>query len=116
MVMAVARYVAGAAGARADVVQRLLHRRRHLRVLAHGEIVVRAPDRDRFRTIMAGKAARVRKRSPIAHDVDEDAIAALGVQPIEGLLEDAPIIQFKSSRAEARRVGKARVSYDKSRW
>src|SRR3546814_10980011 len=99
MVMAVARYVAGAAGARADVVQRLLHRRRHLRVLAHGEIVVRAPDRDRFRTIMASNAARVRKRSPIAQDVDEDALAALGLQPHVALREDGLIIKFNSPRA-----------------
>ena len=38
--------VAGAAGAGADGVERQVHRPDHLRVLAHGEIVVGAPHRD----------------------------------------------------------------------
>ena len=83
MIMRVAADVARAARAGADVVQRLFHRRDHLRVLAHREIVVRAPDGDRLRPVMPGEAARVGEGALVAQDVDEHAIAAFGVQPID---------------------------------
>ena len=97
MIMGVAADVAGAARAGADIVQRLLHRRDHLGMLAHREIVVRAPDGDRLGPVMAGEAARVGKCALVAQDVDEHAIAALGMEPIDRLGEDALIVQLPSS-------------------
>ena len=80
--MGVAADVAGAAGAGADLVQRLLHRLDDVRVLAHAEIVVGAPDGDRLGAI-AAEAARVREAALGAQDVDEDAVAALVVKAVD---------------------------------
>ena len=59
--------VAGAAGAGAAAVQRLVHRGQHGRVLAHAEVVVGAPHRHlgrpRSRTWVAGGSCRPRCRS-----------------------------------------------------
>src|SRR4051812_26805111 len=98
MIMAVARDVAGAARAGADVVQRLLHRRDHIGMLAHGEIVVGAPDGDRLRPVMAGEAARVREGALVAEDIDEHAVAPFGMQPLDRLGKDTLIVQEPSSR------------------
>ena len=49
------------------------------------EIVVRAPDGDRLRAVMAGEAARVGEGALVAQDVDEHAIAPFGVQPLDRL-------------------------------
>ena len=93
VVMGVAADVAGAARAGADVVQRFLHRRDHRGVLAHAEIVVRAPHGDRLGAVMAGEASRVGIAALGAQDVDEDAVAAFVVQPVDRRLEDAVVIQ-----------------------
>jgi hypothetical protein len=58
MVMRVAADVAGAA-AGAHIVERLFHRGDHLGVLAHRQIVVGAPYRDRLGAVVPGKTARV---------------------------------------------------------
>src|SRR3954464_13488898 len=93
--MGVAADVGGAARAGSDVVQRFLHRRDDVGVLGHGEIVVRAPDNDRLGPVMAGGAAGVGGAALIAQDVDEHAVAAFGVEPVDGLGEDALIIQMR---------------------
>ena len=89
MIMGVAADVAGAARAGADFVQRLLHRLDDGRVLAHAEIIVGAPDGDRLGAVMAGEAVRVGVGALGAQDIDEDAIAAFVVQPVDRRLEDA---------------------------
>src|SRR3546814_14077521 len=66
-----------------DVVQRLFHRGDDLWMLAHREIVVRAPDGDRFRPVVPRKAARIRKISLVAQNVDEDAVAAFFVEAVD---------------------------------
>src|SRR3546814_4324765 len=81
--MGVAGDVARAAGARADIVQRLFHRGDDLGMLTHRQIVVRAPDGDRFRPVVAGKAARVGIGALVAQNVDEDAIPAFLVAAVE---------------------------------
>ena len=93
MIMGVAADVAGAAGAGADVVQRVLHRLDHRRVLAHAEIVVRAPDGDRLGAVVAGEAARVGEAALGAQDVDEHAVAPFVVKPVDRGLEDAVVVQ-----------------------
>jgi hypothetical protein len=55
MIMGVAADIARTARARADIVQRFFHRRDHLGVLAHREIVVRTPDGDRLGAVVPGK-------------------------------------------------------------
>src|SRR5262245_58499611 len=68
--------VARAAGARTDEINRLVHRREHLGVLGHAEIVVGAPDSD-FAGSAARKMARFRERSAVTLDVRKNAIATL---------------------------------------
>ena len=92
MVMGVAADVARAAGAGADIVQRLFHRRDHLGMLAHGEIIVRAPHGDRLGPVVACKAARVWKGTLVAQDVDKDPVAAFGMQTIDRLRKGARVI------------------------
>jgi hypothetical protein len=97
MIVTVARDVPRAARARADIVQRLFHRRDHLGMLAHGEIVVGAPHGDRLRAVMAGEAARIGISALVAQDVDEDAVASFLVQAIDRVRKDALIVQSRSS-------------------
>src|SRR3546814_6026263 len=61
-------------------------------MLAHRQIIVRAPDRDRLRPVMPGEASRVGEGALVAQDIDEDAVASLGMQSIDRLREDARII------------------------
>src|SRR5262245_50976658 len=69
--------VARAAGAGTATVQRLLHRRQDLRMLAHAEIVVGAPDSDGALAI-GTVTQRLRKLASAAFEFGEDPIAALG--------------------------------------
>ena len=83
----VAGDVAGAARAHAAAPGRLGQRGHHLRVLAHAEIVVRAPHRD-----LGGRPVRpapVGDREPPGDplDVGEDPVAALAVQALQGAAE-----------------------------
>ncbi len=87
--------VARAAGADAELFGRLLHRRDHLGMLAHAEIVVGAPDGDLAGIV--GLVAIHRRRKPAGDplDVGEDAIALLLPQRIDCVFEDAPIIHAR---------------------
>ena len=76
----------------ADFAQRLFHRRDHGRVLAHAEIVVRAPDGDRLGAV-AAEAMRVRETALGPQDVDEYAVAALVVKALDRGFEDAVVVQ-----------------------
>ena len=94
MIMGVAADIAGAARAGADVVQRFLHRGDHLGMLAHGEIVVGAPDSNRLGAVMAVEAARIGEGALVAQDVDEDAIAALAMEPVDRLRKDVLVVHL----------------------
>src|SRR4029077_19757406 len=89
MHMAVARDVAGAAGAGADRLQCLLHRRQYRRVLAHAEIIVRAPHRD-----LGADAVIIgaRKAAAAPFEIGEYAISPLGVQRVQTPSEEALVI------------------------
>jgi hypothetical protein len=63
--------------------QRFFHGGDHLGMLAHREIVVGAPDRDRLGAVVPGKAARVGEGALVAQNVDEDAVATFGMQAID---------------------------------
>jgi hypothetical protein len=43
---------------------------------------------------VAGEAARVGVRALVAQDVDEDAVAAFGVKPLDRLVEDVFVVQW----------------------
>src|SRR6266404_4325301 len=89
MQMAVARDVAGSAGARTRCPQRLFHRRQDRGMLPHAEIVVRAPDRD-LGTDAVIEGAREAAATPL--EIGEHAIPPLGVQRTEALSEEALVI------------------------
>jgi len=101
MQMRVAADIARAARTRADIVQRLFHRADHFRVLAHREVIVRAPHRDWLGPIVPMETARVGKRAFVAHDIDEDAVAAFFVQAINRFVEDLVVIHFAYFRCVA---------------
>ncbi len=92
MVVRVTADIASAARTGADIVQRLFHRRDHLGMLAHGEIIVGAPDRDRPGAVVAGEAAGVGILTPVAQDIDEHPIAALFMEPLDRLVEDVLVV------------------------
>ena len=91
MIMRGAGDVARAARTGARRVDRLMHRRQHLGMLAHVQIIVGAPDRDR--TPAPVGAIRVRIEiglgvvAALAHDVGEYPIAALPAERRQGILE-----------------------------
>src|SRR5262249_20770914 len=71
--------VAGAAGTGAHAGRGFDHGADHLRVLAHAEIVVRAPDHDRARAVR-GMPGRVGKTPGDALEVGKHAVAPFLVQ------------------------------------
>jgi hypothetical protein len=109
-----ARDVAGAARARAAGVDRLLHRLGHLRVLAHAEIVVGAPDGDLARAAVV-VVHRPRKGAALAFQIGEDAVVAVVPQLVELGGEKGVEVHGVSSvsysfRVWARAASSARVS------
>src|SRR5262249_53657448 len=89
MDVAVARNVAGAAGAGADRTHGLFHRREDRGGLTHAEISVRAPNRD------LGADAVVEgtwKAATATLEIGKGAIPALGVQRTETLSEEGLVI------------------------
>ena len=88
--------VAGAAGADADFCRGVAHRRDHVRMAAHAEIIVRAPDGD-----VAGGGAPapfgLGEGIGVAREIGEDAVAALGLQRADRGLEIAPVVHRLSS-------------------
>ena len=83
--------VAGAAGARAHPAGRLLQGLDDLRVLAHAEIVVGAPDGD-FLGPAVGAPDGAGKGAGDALDVGEDAIAPFGVDLVDRFLEKPLVV------------------------
>src|SRR5688500_6316418 len=106
--MRVAADIAGAARSRADVVQRLFHGGDDLGMLPHCQVIVRAPDGDRLGAVMAGKAARVGIGALVAQDVDEHAIASLGMKAVDRLVENLIVVQ--TAPPYGRRSGRANMS------
>jgi hypothetical protein len=92
--------VAGAAGAGADAGGGLDHGADHLRMLAHAEIVVGAPDHDIARALRrVPHRMREPARDPL--EIGKNAVAPLVMQAIEGVLEKLAIIHRKTWKAGA---------------
>jgi hypothetical protein len=92
--------IARAASAGAAIVQRLFHRRQNLGVLAHSEIVVRAPDGDGALAIRA-MAAGMGKIAGTALKIGKDAVAALRPQLVNLLGKESVVIHCNSPRLRA---------------
>src|SRR5262249_22185284 len=90
-----ARDVAGATGAGADARRGLDHGADHLRVLAHAEIVVGAPDHDVARPLRRVPDG-VREAAGDPFEVSEDAVASLVMQTIEGGTEELAVIHRRT--------------------
>ena len=74
--------VAGAAGAGAARRRRRAHRRDHVRMLAHAQIVVGAPDSDLLRgAIVVAQGNGMATDDPL--ELDKMPIAVLGFQPVQ---------------------------------
>ena len=83
--------VAGAAGAGADLARRVDHGGDHVRMLAHAEIVVGAPDGHGLDRAVLAMPIRQRESFDVALKMRKDAVAALVLQTGDGGLEVTPI-------------------------
>src|SRR5215467_13232252 len=93
--MIVAGNIAGAAGAGAHPGRGLDHGADDFGMLAHAEIVVRAPDHDTFRPLRR-MPNRMRKTSGNALQIGEYAVAPFGPQPRQRPGEIAVIIDVRA--------------------
>ena len=91
--MVVAGDVAGAAGAGAHAGRGVDHGADHLRVLAHAEIIVRAPDDDVLRPVR-GMPDRVREAAGNSLEVGKHPVAPLGMQPGQRISEIAIVVHW----------------------
>ncbi len=89
--MIIAGDVAGAAGAGAHARRGLDHGADHFGILAHAEIVVRAPDHDVLRSV-GRMPYRVRKASGDTLEIGEHPVAPLAVQARQRIGEKAAVI------------------------
>ena len=64
-------------------------------MLPHGEIIVRAPYGDWLGTIVTRKAARIGVIALVTQNVDEHAIATLGVKPVDCLVKNLIVIHVE---------------------
>src|SRR5580704_6242852 len=83
--------VAGAAGAGAHARRGLYHGADHFRVLAHSEIIVRAPNHDVARSLRRMPDG-AREASGHALEVGENPVAMLVPQPVQSIREKRTII------------------------
>ena len=93
--------VAGAAGACAAALDRLVHCLQHGGVLAHAEIVVRAPDRD-FRGSFAVVARGAGEAAAVPLQIGEHAVVSFTHQGAELVPEEAFVIHHHLDRSSPR--------------
>ncbi len=95
MQMAVPRDVAGAAGSGAERAQRLVHRGEHGRMLAHAEIIVRAPDRHLGADPVIEGAGKT-TTAPL--EIGEDSVAPLAAKRVEAGAKKGFVIHYRHNR------------------
>ena len=88
MVVVGAADIARAARPCPRTVERLMHRREHLGMLAHAEIVVRAPDGDVARAALAVIGGG-RKAADLTLQIGKDPVAALTAQAVQLVTEES---------------------------
>ena len=97
--------VARAAGAGAHAAHRLDRGVQHHRMLAHAQIVVGAPHRDRLRIgVGMGVARGARKRPRLTRQIAEHAVAALAPDPLHRALKDLLVVHHPPPAAAAART------------
>ena len=104
MIVVRSRDIARAAGTRSAAVDRLMHRGRNNGVLAHAEIVVRAPDRDLALTV-AVMMPGLRESASLTLQISKDPIAPFLAKGGQLILKKAFVVHFKppvSNSATAR--------------
>ena len=69
-----------------------MHRLDHQRVLAHAEIIVRAPDRDFSARAAIAVVGSLRKCARLALEIGEDPIAALSPQFVNLAAEECVVV------------------------
>jgi hypothetical protein len=62
-------------------------------MLAHRQIIVRAPYGDRLGPVVPGEAAGIGKRTLVSQDLDENPITPLTMEALDRLVEDMIVIQ-----------------------
>src|SRR6185312_2267307 len=90
MIVRGARDVARATRAGAGRIDGFIHRRQHLGMLTHAEVVVAAPDRDRT-GVLLGMVKRLRVAPAPAYDVCKYPVSALALQAGERVAETGNI-------------------------
>src|SRR5262245_5074006 len=85
-----ARNISRAAGTGTGGVNRLVHGRKHLRMLAHAKVVVAAPDGDQRLAAFVVVICR-RVASATTHNIGEDSVPALPPQPRERVAKSGNI-------------------------
>ena len=104
--------VAGAAGADAHLFRGVAHRRDHVRVAAHAEIIVRAPDRDISDAALVMPFG-IRIGLGVALEIGKHAIAALRLELAEGAVKMCSIcvhlVFSRISLPSLRRIEKAKA-------
>ena len=92
MIMGVSADVACSARTGTHIMQSVFHGADNVGMLPHAEIIIRAPDGDILWAVMTSKAARVGIATLVPKDINEYAIASLGMKPINRLFENSVII------------------------
>jgi len=117
MEMVVARDVAGPAGARTHRPERFLHRGEDRWMLAHAEIIIRAPDGD-LGTDPVIKGARKLAAAPL--EVGEHAVPPFGAQRLQALSEEGFVIHCQHGHPDDRILtyprGSARGDMSRRLW
>ncbi len=82
VVMGVAADVAGAARPGAAGLHGFHHGGHNIRVLAHAEVIIAAPDRHILHFAVA-VASGLRKQAPAAFQIGKDSVVAFGLEGVE---------------------------------
>ena len=94
VIMGVAANIAGSARSRTDIMQSFFHRRDHIGMLAHRQIIVRAPDGYRLRTVVMRETARIGKGTLVSQYVYKDPIAAFCMEPVNRLRKYLVVVHY----------------------
>ena len=88
--------IARTAGTRARDVDCFMHGGEHGGVLAHAEIIVRAPDRDRV-CVRLGEPCRRGKGAALALQIGKNPVTTLGLDLVECRLESPGVVHLHVS-------------------
>jgi hypothetical protein len=79
--------VAGASGTCTDPIDRLVHGRKHVWMLAHAQVIVGTPHRDVAHSTIVVEMLRRREAPPDAPNISKDAVAAFLLEGAQRLFK-----------------------------